>query len=56
MLKFRQEVLYRDPQILHYDLVDMHMLNLKIQELMEFERWLIANLILERLCLETELK
>jgi hypothetical protein len=37
-LKFVQEVLHRDLQTLHYDLVDMHKITPKIEEVMEFER------------------
>jgi hypothetical protein len=37
-LHFGQEVLYGDLQCLHYGLVDMHKLSLKIQEVMEFQK------------------
>jgi hypothetical protein len=47
-LKFEQKVLHGDPQTLHYYLVDMHKLNLKIQEVMEFQKWPIAKLIPEK--------
>jgi hypothetical protein len=33
-------------------MVDMHKLSPKIQEVIEFEKWLIVKLILEKSCLE----
>jgi hypothetical protein len=36
-LHFGQEVLHGDLKCLHYDLVDMHKLTPKIQEVMEFQ-------------------
>jgi hypothetical protein len=35
-LHFGHEVLHSDLQILHYDLVDMHMLSPQIDEVIEF--------------------
>jgi hypothetical protein len=37
-LKPGQEVLYGDLRAFYYDLIDMHELTLKIQEVMEFQR------------------
>jgi hypothetical protein len=47
-LNFGQEVIHGDLQFLHYDLVDIHKLTLKIQEVMKFRRWLIVKLILKK--------
>jgi hypothetical protein len=54
-LHFGQGVLHGDIKYLHYRLVDMHKLSPKIQEVIEFQRWLIVELIWEKLCLETGL-
>jgi hypothetical protein len=40
-LNFGQEGLNADLQFLHYNLVGMHKITPKIQEVMEFKRWLI---------------
>jgi hypothetical protein len=45
-LHFGQEMLHGDLQYLHYDLVDMHKLSPKIQEIMEFQRRLNVKQIL----------
>jgi hypothetical protein len=45
--KPKQEVLHGGLQTLYYDLVGMHKLTPKIQEVMKFQTWLIAKLILE---------
>jgi hypothetical protein len=42
-LHFGQEVLYSDPQTLHYDLVDMHNLSPQIDDVMEFPKRLNVN-------------
>jgi hypothetical protein len=54
-LHFGQGVLHSDLQCFHYHLVDMHKLSPKIQEVMEFQKWLIVKLILEKTRLETRL-
>jgi hypothetical protein len=46
-IHFGQGVLHGDLHSLQYHLVDMHKLCLKIDEVMEFQRWLIVKLILE---------
>jgi hypothetical protein len=51
-LKFEHEVLHGDLKTLHYDLVDMHNSTSKIQEVIEFQRQLIVNQILENSRLE----
>jgi hypothetical protein len=33
---------------LHYDLVDIHKVTLKIQEVITFQRWLIVKLVLKK--------
>jgi hypothetical protein len=47
-LHFGQGVVHGDIQSLCYHLVDMHKLTPKIQEIMEFQKWLIIKLILEK--------
>jgi hypothetical protein len=47
-LNFGQEVIHSDLQFLNYDLVDIHKLTPKIQEVMKFQRWLIVKVILEK--------
>jgi hypothetical protein len=47
-LHFWQGVLYGDQQSLHYHLLNMNKLSPKIQEVMEFQRWLIVKLILKK--------
>jgi hypothetical protein len=42
-LKLRQRVLHGDLQTLRSDLVDMHKLTPKIEEVMEFQRRLIVK-------------
>jgi hypothetical protein len=46
-LHFRQIVLHSDLQSFHYHLVDMHKLSPKIQDVMEFSRWLSVKQILQ---------
>jgi hypothetical protein len=46
-LNFGQEVLHADQPCLHYDLVDMHKLSPHIDEVMEFQKWLIIKLNLK---------
>jgi hypothetical protein len=48
-LHFGQEVLHGDLQCLNYDLVDIHKLSPKIDEVMEFPRKLNVKQILENL-------
>jgi hypothetical protein len=47
-------MLHGDVQSLHYHLADMVKLTPKIQEVMEFQKWLIIKLILEKFCLKTD--
>jgi hypothetical protein len=47
-LKLGQGVLHGDLQILHSHLVDMQKLISQIQEVMEFQRWLLIKQILEK--------
>jgi hypothetical protein len=46
-LHFEQGVFHGYLQSLHYHMVDMHKLSPKIQEVMEFQIWLIVKLIRE---------
>jgi hypothetical protein len=46
--KFGHDLIHCDIQCLHYDLVYMHKLNPKIQEVMEFQRYLLVKLIQEK--------
>jgi hypothetical protein len=48
-------VLHGDSQSLDYCLVHMHNISPKIQEVMEFYRWLILKLILQKFSVETKL-
>jgi hypothetical protein len=45
-LNFGRAVLHGALQILHYDLIDMHKLTPKIQEVIAFTKWLSDNQIL----------
>jgi hypothetical protein len=51
-LLFGDGVLHGDPKCFRYHMVGMHKLSPKIQEVIEFEKWLIVKLILEKSCLE----
>jgi hypothetical protein len=48
-------VLHGDLQSLYYHMVDMNELSPKIQEVMKFQRWLIAKQKSGKTCLEIEL-
>jgi hypothetical protein len=54
-LHFGQGVLHGHLQSLNYHLVKMHKLTRKIQEVIEFQRWLIVKLIVDKICLKTGL-
>jgi hypothetical protein len=42
-------VIHGDLKTLYYNLVDMHKIIPKIQDVMKFQRWLIVKLILDKL-------
>jgi hypothetical protein len=48
VLHFGQGVLHDDLQSLHYQPFDTYKLSSKIQEVIEFQRWLVVKLILEK--------
>jgi hypothetical protein len=61
VLKLGQGVLHDDLQILIFDVVDMHRLNLTIAEVMEFQNWLsikqnlkncLRKTVIDYLCFE----
>jgi hypothetical protein len=54
-LNYGQGVFHGALQTLHYDLIDMHKLTLKIQEVIAFTRWLSDKQTAKMCCLESGL-